>query len=186
MLASSFHHLAKFLDWHTPQERSLCVVACSIQHILCGRSVVCGPRAHEARRSFEPFLCINGTALHVFLRLPSLPLRVVASLVRVHGSLLLSETESSVIGTKRTTHGGFLARSASSSSSWHIHCRCIERVWNHIHNATRLLETGPTISFLRSRILRLNYLAKRERASANLTYLLFSALLGPNATIPSV
>ena len=128
-------------------------------HILCGRSVVCGPRP-RGKEELRPFI-YHCTALHVFLRLSSLPLRVV---LFVRFRLLLSETESSVIGTKRTTHGRFSLVGHRPSSSWHIHYRyCIERVEPHTSTyATRLLETGPTVSFLRI-LLRLNYLAKRER-----------------------
>ena len=87
MLASLFHHLFGeiFSLAHT-----LCVVACShpthLVWSVCGLwSVVHG---HEQGGASTIF--INGTALHVFLRVSSLPLRVV---LFVRGRLLLSETE---------------------------------------------------------------------------------------------
>ena len=106
---------------HTCLKNGLSVWSLFPSNTSCvGRSVVCGPRP-RGKEELRPFIyyCTR-TALHVFLRLPSLPLRVVASLVRVHRSLLLSETEAPSLAQNEQRTEALLARSASSSSSWHI------------------------------------------------------------------
>lgn len=153
LVASSFHHSkdAKFLELAHPTSSR--TVLSALWSVVCGRrrllhtscvvglwSVVCGPRP-RGKEELRP-LIYHCTALHVCI--PSIVVSALRVVLFVRGRLLLSETESSVIGTKRTTHGRFLARRGHRpSSSWHIHYRyCIERVWNHIHTQRVSLRLG--------------------------------------------
>ena len=149
VIMTSFY--AKILDWHIPplQER---FPSGRCWHILCGSVVPSHPRRDGEWPGGE-----HCSALHVFLRLPSLPLRVVLFLF-AFGSLLLSETEW-LRHWQRTE--GFSLVGHRPSSSWHIHYRVKPHTYatSVESSLTTYLRLGQRFRIL----LRLNYLAQRER-----------------------